>query len=954
MPTSRRLRSWSPRVTRPRLALALALACSLAVPSCGSCERADGVVTIESLGLDASERETLAGLERLGDGGALVVVLRPSRVAALRERASPVAAALPGELQAAVEAAGSPSAWPALALTLLGDMSEEEGRPIGESAPPPALRGWDHARPVLLSLMEPPRVGPPGAVAAQLLDPGGSVGALRHQVLIPASDPQALASTLASLLDQRFTRESALTDDSSIVARWSVGASGWIAFTAEPDWIHVYAGTHERAPSGFLGDPRSMQSRAVSEPIHAPARTPAAVAMARGDAVAAALVRPPQLRALVSWHGALQMQAALASVTPQLRQRLTLRGLELVLRGELMMADAGAELDELALLVSVEGDELALRTVSSLTTHGATVLDAAVAGRGAAPALRDDVSALVDVAVQLDAGAIAERVRDHPTFPKDQEAGELARAFAECGPGCSLYLSTRAPAATLAGVLRFTPQDPDLPLERALPRSLRGVLTGIDEGRPRGAIAAELPKAFAVDKLRALIESASRRGGLELTLESEARGELQRLLLGVNVDPYAVFSRERDETLPEGQLGRARVELASLRERPEARAAAAALGLEAPPPAASLRAATWRVGRATVSELRLALGESPAGALEAPRWAERLGRLTREEPASESPGEACLAEAAAALTSGLRERGRAEPARGVALMREAFAAAASGLTCAEQHESTRAASRGLRRAVVVPLVDELRRAWRHEEARELLSPHCEATEDELLCGQLRALKQLPEVALPRPVTRCESLRRDEPLAETDHQLLVTADGRVLLDDVPVEGAALAAKLDAGLGSPLLDAPGGDIALAFAGEATLGQLAPTLEVLARSRLDGFFIVVAGADGPQTIPVAAPLRPPRSRALPPIDGLEQEVEASVTVALDGGAFAVESSISGLARPRAELSAAARGRALSELRALAPDASVSVRASASTPWSSISDVLVGTCPNARLVHG
>lgn len=323
------------------------------------------------------ERETLARVEALGDRAAFVVVLRPARWEALGASLSGLAAALPEALRAGFAPPQSLDEWLALARAQLG---ERDGAVVpGE---PIALKGWDPARPVVLALAEPPVVGPPGAVAAALGSAGDNIGALRHQARVPALDPSALLASLAALLDRHGARAESLTREDGDALRWSFGPSAWVALVPEADGVRIVASTHERVSEGFIGDPRSLQSRALDEPARAPARTPALLSLARDDAAVGLLVRPWSVRALGSWLGAVEVARALEYVTPDMRDRLAARGLEIILRGELLMTDEGAEVDDVALSLRVDGDALVLNAVSSVSDRGAALLDAGLARRG--------------------------------------------------------------------------------------------------------------------------------------------------------------------------------------------------------------------------------------------------------------------------------------------------------------------------------------------------------------------------------------------------------------------------------------------------------------------------------------------------------------------------------------------------------------------------------------------
>ncbi|MCB9752925.1 MAG: hypothetical protein H6713_23465 [Myxococcales bacterium] len=942
--------------TRPRarlsrlVSLALACAPALTQTTCGGCDREDGASAVEALGLSSRERETLARVEALGDRAAFVVVLRPARWEALGASLSGLAAALPEALRAELAPPQSLDEWLALARAQLG---ERDGAVVpGE---PIALKGWDPARPVVLALAEPPVVGPPGAVAAALGSAGDNIGALRHQARVPALDPSALLASLAALLDRHGARAESLTREDGDALRWSFGPSAWVALVPEADGVRIVASTHERVSEGFIGDPRSLQSRALDEPARAPARTPALLSLARDDAAVGLLVRPWSVRALGSWLGAVEVARALEYVTPDMRDRLAARGLEIILRGELLMTDEGAEVDDVALSLRVDGDALILNAVSSVSDRGAALLDAGLARRGAPPPLATEARPLAELTLTLDLDALAGAASAAAERPTESDARELTRELAECGIACTLYLPTRAPVDTLRRLAPALPRDPDVPL--ALPRSARAALLKLDRARPEAALAIEFSSSFDAEKLRALLERAPRELGLQL--HTEARGDATLALLGLNVDPRAVFDLRGDAPREPSRelvsIGRARVELDALAAAPTVRAALP--GSMSIKGLGTLTAETWRSGQVLVSELRLARDGSDASSSAPPAWVRGLGRVAWESPiraSPASPGDACLAEAARAVAEALAAQATAAPEERARMTYAALEEAEPGLRCAAEHEATRAAAASLRAAVVLPMTRALVRAWRPDEAQAALARHCEASGAETLCDRAKALARVPSVALARPRTRCPSQGGDS--VDADHRVLVTGDGRVFYDEEETSVAELAARVEASLGPPpgprprLLDDGFGDqaegsVALAFAETTTTAALTPVLLALAGARLREFSIVVDGDSGPRGVPIAAPLRERRA-----LDALLDEERPGITVALDGDRIAFE----GAWQAAAPTPSATPNPSLYEsARTLFPDADFVVRPTAATPWRAVAEALVATCPNGQLVR-
>lgn len=63
------------------------------------------------------------------------------------------------------------------------------------------LAGWDRGRPLVLALFEPPVDGPVGTIAAGLPLRLGALPGLRHQIVVPASDREALRDAFTRSFD---------------------------------------------------------------------------------------------------------------------------------------------------------------------------------------------------------------------------------------------------------------------------------------------------------------------------------------------------------------------------------------------------------------------------------------------------------------------------------------------------------------------------------------------------------------------------------------------------------------------------------------------------------------------------------------------------------------------------------------------------------------------------------
>ncbi|MCB9549026.1 MAG: hypothetical protein H6706_24760 [Myxococcales bacterium] len=425
---------------------------------------------------------TYARLAALGGDALVVGLVDPRQWSALRARVAqlspPIASALPEAPRAAAQALG---------------LTAEEAA------------AWDPERPIVVSAFEGSALVAPGGVGADL--PLRAPTGARHQAVIPATDPAALAAGL-----RRLARLHG--DGEGDAVRLQAPGQPRLRFLPEDGAVRVVAEVGTPGPA---------------RPAPA-APTPALRALADGRPAVGALLRPGLLNDVMTRHSLSQVAEALEYAPPEFRDRLLARGLAEVVLGNLLMAAASPDVEDVSLALAVEGEALSLLGVASLTPAGAARLQKGTASAGRRLAPKPGLFAWASVAFDL-----AAAVADAPTLPY-ATADELARGVMGCGVGCTLALPLRMPF-TLARALVDAG-----PVPRAdLPRAWQ---VAVGSGGPR-------PLALAVD-----VAAGFDPAPLKLppaALERVARGDRATLLLSMDLAARDAFDLEA--TAPDDRLG---------------------------------------------------------------------------------------------------------------------------------------------------------------------------------------------------------------------------------------------------------------------------------------------------------------------------------------------------------------------------------------------------------------
>ncbi|MCX4247703.1 hypothetical protein [Paraliomyxa miuraensis] len=621
-----------------------------------------------------AEAEVLEVMQALGDQGAAVVVVRPRHWASLHDVLVPWSTTLPRE------------------ASMLADLLQERTglrRYVARwlDATPVELEGWDEARSVVISYGEVPYGGPPGMATPSMSTAAGRLLPVRHQVWMPASDPAALVASLDRMLAGQGAPFPLLVEGRA-GAKALRGDAVTVAILPLEKAVRVvvFQGAFGVDEALLL---EHMRSHLDASPAVA-APTPARALLVRPDAVVSALVRPWRMRPLAAWTGSVEILDAVATVSPDWREGAISRGLQIVLDAELLMTDEGAELDDSAQSLVVDDGVLRLRSAMSLTPEGEGILAAASRGAGRVLAAPVD-DAWVDVAVQADVRAMLEATAAPPGFEAAEAAGELARAVQEGGYFATLYMALRHPFGALRVAEQLARRERlPVPID-VLPNSARVVWRGLGEQGPRVVVALGWAGDYVDRPLAGMVPVIKGEPGFEsLRMDSIRRDGHPVTVFGLGGESASSLDAEEGSAVP--GLVRARVSLARI---------GADLATRDPERAAWLTGAgevtmTFEHrDRALLGELAWAPGKAAIQAKPVPRlehedWSSPVGMPVGD-------GARCLARAGRAVATGLGASVTVDPEHESAVLGRALAEAEEPLRCAEGHEATAEAAKGLRR-----------------------------------------------------------------------------------------------------------------------------------------------------------------------------------------------------------------------------------------------------------------
>lgn len=467
---------------------------------------------------------TLVGLLTVaGQRAPFVLVVDDKGWASARDRLlASFAAGVPTEVKALGRIADGPGVVAAL------------GRELGLELGEPKWEGHDASRPIVVSMMEPPFDGPPGAAIAQMSPFVDEHPPIRHQVVIPASDPAVLVGSLRAWAGA----------DANEVPRLVEGLPGAVGLSFKREWPEqrfvalIPEGQHVRVvvldEGRAVTDPGVLRSRLVAD-VSDWAQTPAVQQLVDAEAPLGVLVRPWQLRALGAWAGNRDIRRAIDDIDPDYRDVGRARGMSIAAVVEILTPDTHAELDDVS--VAIEGgDDLKLTAVASLTPHGREVWRAGQSVSLAPLSLQHDVAA--EAFINIDTGAMLAAAPAQALG--EARLSEFAYAFQNCGFFCPAFAGLRWPLSAVSTAVGPLGGMEEVQRVSRL-SAVQFVLLSL-EPEPKGAVAIVAPPGQPAASLGELLGEEALRS---LQVHGGMRGDSAVTLVGMGVDPRTVFELER-------------------------------------------------------------------------------------------------------------------------------------------------------------------------------------------------------------------------------------------------------------------------------------------------------------------------------------------------------------------------------------------------------------------------
>ncbi|MFN3197117.1 MAG: AgmX/PglI C-terminal domain-containing protein [Bradymonadia bacterium] len=493
-----------------------------ATPKDGKSGSATTGASAKARPLENSEQAALDIIRAAGDRAALLMAFYPEKYAEDHRQLTALGMKLPGELRRALASVDSVESL--LAAWMDGKID------------PTALKGWDKARPTVLALAEAPEAGPPGYVASGPLE--GREG-LRHRIILPATDPQALLNSLADTLDKQ-SRGHTIGKEKV----WEIYEGRWLSLQAAKDHVHGVM---------IVNGPQTLEARTklgpVIVPIHAQAPvTPALVHAVTAESPVAFVVQPWNFRSASAWEG--MGQAALAvgdadTLSPNMLDQLTVAARSIVLGSEALILDEGADFDAHALTFSVDDQQVAVQLVSALTPEGRTRW---VSNTGGLPALKAGVEPFATFDVGLDGQTMLEASSLPPAFGgRLPRMRDISYAISECGWGCTAHFGLRHPTGVIKAIAQAVSKEAPVPLDLKGARVV--VMPRGEAPVPPVAMAIE-GTANGVEKLQALFKAAES----DLNVKTASTKGRHWLLASFQADADAIFDLGQIEPAKDGHL----------------------------------------------------------------------------------------------------------------------------------------------------------------------------------------------------------------------------------------------------------------------------------------------------------------------------------------------------------------------------------------------------------------
>ncbi|HUU00998.1 MAG TPA: AgmX/PglI C-terminal domain-containing protein [Myxococcota bacterium] len=690
----------------------------------------------------SADADTISMVEAAGDRAMVVVVLHPARWKAAVNTLAPLLSGLDPKLDRIVEAV---------------DLRQALSIMIGDDSPRKEdLAGWDATRPIVAGLFEPQSNQTMQATRAMIpsedLILRAGVPGVRHRVLIPASDPQALAASLAGLM-QRIGLQPIGTSRSGDAKIFEMqGSRGFVAILPSADnprpgsgalvRIEIMTGELIRYPDDRARLAAWMDMIEKAPPGFQAPVTPALLAAVSRPDLLVIHLRPWLMPDLASQLGTGMVVSAIGYADPSMKSMLLARGLSEVALSRLLMSPIGVEMDDITLALDVAGG-LRLAWIASLTRQGLAVIEAgssaAVDPPKPAPGHR-----FATLWSRFDADAATRAAVVPQGLSEINKLDELAESINECGYFCPLHFLARAPFGLTRKLMSLAPEK----MPRQLPRSLTLVVDDISPDLvSRMAVAAVMPATADTRALRGLLAETFQNAKLFI----DPYGKNQLFSLGLGCDPHDLFSKTAMRSGP-GVLGGMRVDLGPLANgiAPASPVAAALLDRIGP-----LRGRAVLSGRALGGEILVDIkGLAPL----------LFGTLDGNCPAWESPGAAaagrrgarCMRKVTGSMIKGFAALSCVDPRQRSIILAHMADEVDPSLRCALAEADTREVAATTQTALTLWVAELLENEMRERDEIALLDRVCKQGRQEV-CKKLAAVRAQAPVRLPEIASECACL-----------------------------------------------------------------------------------------------------------------------------------------------------------------------------------------------------
>lgn len=699
-----------------RLLRALGLGCLAGLLGLSGCQ-GRGTRT-DSAARAASESPAAALIRAAGSDAAMVLVLRPQRLAQSPQDRAVLTSllagnTLPRELQA-----------PLLAVLEGQDPLAALGQAVAALVPEKDLRwparfeGLDSTRPLVAALFAPTIRGMGEVGGALLPEPDGSSPAmLRHRLLLPARD----VATLARGLRARFAELGLRPLDGTGLQHGAFFAPGWmLAILPAADHVRIELVTCERDAGlppeldpkpeeipewlrkpGALATPPPPPSRPapprprpettakamlalLRSPVAAAQgalpQTPALHQLIAGEDLLAVQLRFSHLRSLAMTLGAGHAGRGVLVVDPSMIWTLASKAWAEIASAYLLTSPQGAQVEDAAFVVS---SDLRMGAVLSLTPSGVEALSSANAAGLAPPRSVPSQPAILQLYASANLPALFERTP--PPALNALKLPDVAEAMRACGPICPMFALLGAPLSWSQLLRKDGTLTRGLPVDllAMMPSAVALSVTGLHRTTPpfTAELTLSYPKGRSFGWLLGLLKSSIERK--ELRSESRSTKDAELLSFAVDAAPGQLLAPE-PLPLPPGVLVEAAMDLNLLRtaeglstsERTAVQSRTQSLSglrgrVSLSGPALVMELAADRTGAAP-TPFRLPAPGAPA------RW--RSAWATSED----TEAQRCLFQAIVILRQALDGVAGVDPSMKVTLITQGLEEARPLLTCAAQ------------------------------------------------------------------------------------------------------------------------------------------------------------------------------------------------------------------------------------------------------------------------------